>query len=224
MQTLIALALATPVWGFALQAPVPAAPRLVPVQLAQVEASAALGVDYDHGMPQPTASDLARNSALMDWTRGLSVATTLALAATGVLGFIQFGDEYGFNDEYDQTACATNDAVMGYCGDETPWPHAIAAGTSAALLVTTVAVSTQIDFDLAARQDSDWRVYETTRWIALGLAVLQATGGFLLANAERWGWLDQQQDFDTMQVLAGGHLALGVATLGVNAANSILLF
>ncbi|MDQ3032357.1 MAG: hypothetical protein M3Y87_08085 [Myxococcota bacterium] len=194
------------------------------MQIAQVEASADLDVDYDYGMPQPTAEQIGQNYTLMDWTRGLNVATTLALAVTGVLGFIQFGDEYGFNDAYDQTACATNDAVLGYCAEETPWAHAIAAGTSATLLVSSFAVSTQIDFDQAARHDSDWRVYETTRWIALGMGVLQAAGGFFLANSVRWGWLDEQQDFDTMQALAGGHMALGVATLGINAANSLLLF
>lgn len=229
MQTLIALTLATPVWGFALEAPVLAGPILLPQQLAQVDTSRELHVPEDYsgleGVPEPVLSDAERDTlTMMDWTRGLTVATSVAMAATAVLGAIQFRDEYGFHDEWLETGCARGDTIFGWCGSETPWAHAILAVTSAGLLISSVVVSTQIDFDIAARRDRDYRAYETTRWIALGMGALQALAGFFIANSVRWDWLDEQQDFDTLQGLAIGHMALGLATFGINTANAVLLF
>lgn len=223
MNTLIALALATPVWGFALQPPVLAGPSVLPEHAAQYEATGELEVETDRRMADARHAEHV-NATAMDWTRGLNVATSLALAITGTLGLIQFGDEYGFNDRYGETACANGDAVLNDCGDETPWEHAVAAGTSAVLLVSTIVVSTLIDYDTAVLRDGDWRTYEVTRWLALALTGLQAIGGFLLANAVDFGWADEQEDFETLQAFAGAHLALGVTALAVNVANSILLF
>lgn len=225
MSTLVALALATPVWGFALAAPPPASPAIFPpAQVAQVETTVDLPVEYDYETVESATFAERHASTMMDWTRGVNLATTLALAVTGVLGAIQFHDEYGFHDAYDQTACARGDAVLDACGEQTPWAHALAAGTSASLLISSFGLSTAVDFDIAARRDGDWRVYETTRWIALGMGALQAVAGFFLANSVRFGWLDEQQDFQTMQALAAGHMALGAATLAVSTANTILVF
>ena len=222
MNTLIALALATPVWGFALQPPTWTSPSILPEQVAQYETPTRVVIDTE--VPSDQAFREAHASTMMDWTRATSLATSIAFAVTGVLGFIQFSDEYGFNDRWTQTACATGEAVLDDCGDETPWEHALAAGTSASLLVTQFGISTAVDFDIAARRDGDWRTYEVTRFIALAMGVLQGLGGFLLANAIDFGWADEQADFDTLQAFAGAHMALGGATLGMNVANTILLF
>ncbi len=229
MQTLIALAIATPVWGFALEAPTWAGPILLPQHLAQVDTSRELNVPEDYsgleGVPETVLSDAERNTlTMMDWTRGLTVATSVAMAATAVLGAIQFRDEYGFHDEWIQTACAHGDTIFGWCGSETPWAHAIGAVTSAGLLISSVVVSTQIDFEIASRRDGDYRTYQITRWVALGMGALQALAGFFIANSVRWDWLDERQDFDTLQALAIGHMALGLATFGMNTANAILVF
>lgn len=222
MNPIVLLALGTPVWGFALQPPAPAAPDLSVDAVAQVQAVA---VEMD-----PGAADLAaesRNAHWMNWNRALSVSTTVMMAVTGVFGFVQFHDEYGFHDDYAETNCGRGvqgDPVFDYCGESTPIPHLLGAGASAVGLLSTVAISTQVDFDLAARRDGDWRTYETTRWIALGLGLAQALGGAFVANAQRLGVLSYEDDFDAMQALAIGHMALGAANVGMNLANSILLF
>lgn len=224
MNPLAALLLATPVWGFSLTPPVLAAPDLDLDTAAQVRTVVA-ETEVTMSSPADIAAE-ARNNHIMNWNRALQVSTTLAMAVTGALGFVQFHDEYGFHDEYSETNCGRGqgDPVFAYCGESTPVPHLIGAATSAVGLISSVAVSTQVDFDRAARRDSDWRIYETTRWVALGLGLAQAVGGALLANAQRAGVLSYEDDFDLMQGVAVAHMALGAANVGMNLANSILLF
>jgi hypothetical protein len=224
MNPILALALSTPVWGFSLTPPVLATPDLSP------ETAGDVVTVTNTELLDRSADDVAaeaRNQHLMNWTRALSVSTTFAMAVTGVFGFVQFHDEYGFHDEYAETNCGRGvqgDPVFSYCGEATPVPHLLGAGASAVALFSTVGVSTQIDFDRAARRDGDWRTYETTRWIALGLGLAQALGGAFLANSERLGVFDYESDFDVMQGFAVAHMALGAANVGMNLANSILLF
>lgn len=223
MGPLVALALATPVWGFALTPPMLTAPSILPDQVAQLGGMESIEAEVEARVLEAQRAE-AFDATVMDWTVGLQVATTAALAVTGTLGFIQFSDEYGFHERWTQTACATGEAVLDDCGEETPWEHALAAGTSALLLTGTIVASAMVNYDTAVLRDGDWRVYEVTRWIALGLTGLQALGGFLLANAVDFGWADPQEDFQTLQGFAGAHLALGVTALGANVLNSILLF
>ncbi len=223
MSTLLAtLALSTPVWGFALQPPSLAVPSLLPETLAQVESVEAADAERP-----PTVSDRwleSHTTAMVNWTRALQLSATAATAAAGGVGFIQFGDEYGFNGSYEQTACANGTGVFNFCGEETPWAHALAAGTAASLLISAYAVSHAVPGDIAARRDGDWRTFETLRNVGLALALLQGVAGFFLANSTRFGWLDAQEDFDTMQALALGHMGLGLGVLGVSVANTILIF
>lgn len=223
MNPIVALMLSTPVWGYSLTPPTLAGSDVSPDAVAQMRTVTETEVTVHS--PEDMAAE-ARNDHIMNWTRALQVSTTLAMAVTGVLGFVQFHDEYGFHDEYYQTNCGSpqGDPVFGYCGQATPVPHLIGAAATATALLSTTFVSTQVDFDRAARRDSDWRIYEVTRWLALGLGLAQAAGGFLLANAERAGVLSYENDFDLMQGVAVAHMALGAANLGVNLANSILVF
>jgi hypothetical protein len=223
METLVALALATPIWGFALQPPALPAPSLLPAHVAQLESTARADMQMQPAAPGEAFRE-AHVSTMMDWTRATNLAASVAFGVTAVLGLIQFSDEYGFNSSRAETACETGNAVLSRCGRETPWEHALAAGTSASLLVTSFGLSTAVDFDLASQRDGDWRTYEVTRFVVLGMVLAQALGGFLLANSERFGWLDRQGDFEVMQGLALGHLALGAATLGLQVANTILVF
>ena len=223
MGPLVALALATPMWGLALTPPVLAAPSIGPAPIAQLGGMEDLEAEVERQVQEAQHAE-AFAATVMDWTHGLQVATTVALAVTGTLGVIQFSDEYGFHERWTQTACATGNAVLDDCGDETPWEHALAAGTSALLLTSTIIASLMVDYDTAVLRDGDWRTYEVTRWIALGLTLLQATGGFLLANAVDFGWADEQEDFATLQAFAGAHMALGITALGANLVDSILLF
>lgn len=216
----LVLVLATPVFGLQLT------PPAMPSGMLDVVA------DYGDAQPSALAADLEREELqreahdrdMRDWTRGFSLASLAALAVTGVLGFVQFGDEYGFHQGYGDTACAHGTAVFGSCGSETPYVHAIAAGTTALLSTTTLVLSTQVDFDRAARADGDWRTYEVTRWVQFGMLLVQALGGFLIANAVRFGWANEANDFGTLQGFATAHMVWGAATLGMQAYNTILLF
>jgi hypothetical protein len=226
MDTLATLALATPLWGFALQPPAFfASPEMLPDTAAQVRSVTT--VDTEVALDPRELAAEAHNDTMMNWTRGFQVATTAIMAATGVLGFIQFHDEYGFHDEYYETQCGRGqygDPVLDYCGEATPWPHLVLAGASAGGLLGTVILSTTVDYDRAARRDGDWRTYEVTRWVALVMGVLQAGAGAFLANSVRAGIFDPVEDFDLMQGFAVAHMALGAANVGLNLANSILLF
>ena len=223
MGTLAALALATPIWGFALTPPTVGAPAIVPEQVAQMrtttdEGNAIVRLADPRAMPAPAVTPA------MDWTRYLSLVTMAGFAATLTLGAIQFADEYGFNARYTQTACATGDAVLDYCGESTPWAHLTAALGTATLGIATLFASTQVDYDHAERVDRDWRIYEVTRWIGLVTVGIQAIFGFFVANAVRFGWADEQRDFATLQTLAGVHLGWGVLTAGMEAFSTALLF
>jgi hypothetical protein len=223
MNPLLVLALATPMWGFSLAPPTLASVDAAP--LASIDAATL--AQLREVRPLTTESDLAHvahNNTMMDLTRGFQLAATAAMAVTGVLGFIQFGDEYGFHSRYEDTACATGNSVFDYCGRSTPWVHLTSALTTAGLGLTSFIMSTQVDFDLAGRIDGDWRTYEVTRWVGLGMFVVQALAGFLIANSVRFGWANEQGDFQTLQALAAGHMVWGAATLALETYNTILLF
>jgi len=160
----------------------------------------------------------------MDWTRGLQLGATVALGGAAALGAIQFADEYGFHANRADTACANGGGVFGDCGDAIPWPHAAVVGSASVLGVGALIASTQVDYDRAGREDSDWRIYEVTRWVGLAMFVVQGTLGFIAANAIGFGWADADRDFNTLQGLATAHLVLGVAYVGLETFNTILIF
>jgi hypothetical protein len=220
MNPLLALALATPVWGFTLQPPM-ALSSIAPRDVAQIRSvsSEPLPRAYD-----VDAETVAHNDTIMDLTRGFQLAATISMAVTAVFGAIQFGDEYGFHGDYSQTACANGNSVFDYCGRTTPIPHITAVGATAGLGLAALVLTTQVNYDLAGRIDGDWRTYEITRWVGLGMMAVQAIGGFLIANSVRFGWADQQGDFDTLQALSIGHMAWGAATLALETYNTALLF
>jgi hypothetical protein len=218
------LVLATPFWGYQLSPPTMPSALLDPVVTTQL-ADAQLGYGGTAALDTEAEQRAdAQNRMWMDWTRGMSAASLAALALTGIFGFVQFGDQYGFHSSYNETACAHGTGVFESCGTTPPYVHATAAGTTALLTTATLVLSSQVDFDRAARIDGDWRTYEVTRWVQFGLLVAQAIGGFLLANATRFGWADEARDFDTLQGFGVAHMALGAAALGMQLYNTVLLF
>jgi hypothetical protein len=215
MPTLAALVLATPIFGFSLQPPLMATPTLVPDMVMQLAP----------GAPDPQAiadAEVARqlqqrrDIALVHRTFG--AATWVAMATTAVLGFIQFADEYGFNGSRAETACGRQTAVLQEYCEGTPWPHAIAAGTTATLYFTTFALSFAMPDPLdLEHQDSAWagrvRAHRMLRWVHLGGLIAQALLGIVIANPSTFG-IDRDRDFDTMQGLASLHMGMGIATFG----------
>jgi hypothetical protein len=114
--------------------------------------------------------------------------------------------------------------VLNDCGGETPWPHALLRGTAVVLGIGALLASTRVDFDRASRIDSDWQIYEVTRWAALGLFILQGAIGFIAANAVDLGWAHPDRHFTTLQSLATLHLVLRVAVTVLEAVNTALFF
>lgn len=224
--TLAALALATPLFGLSLQAPVLATPELHPDVVAQLAPGAP-----DPGQLEDAAiaEQLRQRQELALVHRVFGVATWVSMAATAVLGFIQFGDEYGFHGSRAETACAQGTAVLQEFCEGTPWPHAVAGFTTAALYFTTATLSFLMPDPLdLEHQDSAWaervRIHEALRWVHLSGVVLQALLGIFIANHEAFG-LDVSDDFDTLQALSGVHMGVGVVTFGaLSAAAAIVTF
>lgn len=226
MPTLAALALATPLFGFSLQAPVLASPELHPDVVAQLAP----------GAPDPAALDddelarqLRQRQEIALVHRVFGVATWVSMAATAVLGFIQFGDEYGFHGARSETACAQGTAILQEFCEGTPWPHAIAGFTTAALYFTTATLSFLMPDPLdLEHQDSAWaervRIHEALRWVHLSGVVIQALLGIFIANHDAFG-LEADGDFDTLQALSVVHMGVGVVTFGaLSAAAAIVTF
>ncbi|AKF11313.1 hypothetical protein [Sandaracinus amylolyticus] len=224
MPTFAALALATPLFGLSLQVPVLASPELHPDVVAQLAP----------GAPDPAqledaaiAAQLRQRQEIALVHRAFGVATWASMAATAVLGFIQFGDEYGFHGARSETACAQGTAVLQDFCEGTPWPHAVAGFTTAALYFTTFTLSFFMPDPLdLEHQQSDWaervRIHRALRWVHLGGVVLQALLGIFIANHEAFG-LDTNDDFDALQALAGVHMGVGIVTFGALSAAAALV-
>lgn len=226
MLTLAALALSTPVWGFALQPPM-AISSIAPTQIADVRA---LPYEEPFGrrtVPEPEADDdprFAETRTMMDLIRGFQVATNVGLATTFTLGVIAFSDRYGLNSDVSQTACAQGTTVLGYCEGDTPVANIVSASVTGAFALTSFVLWTQTDTELAMRLDRDWSTYALTRIIARGMNIVGAIWGLLLWSATDIGWANEQQDFDTLQALWIAHTGWQSATLALETVNTALVF
>lgn len=215
MPTLAALVLATPIFGFSLTPPVLPTPGLVPDVVAQLAPGAP---DPETLGDAEVAAQLRQRRDIAMVHRAFGVATWLAMATTAVLGFIQFGDEYGFHGSRPETACGQQTAVLQEFCDGTPWPHAVAGITTAVLYFTTFGLSFAMPDPLdIEHQDSAWagrvRAHRMLRWVHLGGMILQMLVGVVIANPSTFG-IDRDADFDTLQGLAGLHMGIGIATFG----------
>jgi hypothetical protein len=219
MPTLAALALATPVWGFALSAPRYAAPNIIPATVPQVaEASEPTAQAAEAATDENLRHQLDTRRTMADWMTGLGIATWVGMATTLVLGAVHFHDQYGLGGSFDETPCAQGTGVMQEFCEGTVWPHAIAAGTTIALYVTTSMLGWFMPDPLGASEQPGphgdrIRFHRSWRWVTSSLIIAQALLGFFISHAD-WFGLDQKQDFDVMQGLSATHLALGVAALG----------
>lgn len=170
MSTLAALALATPIFGFALSppsgelalSPPPGSLLRVPVfaqvggadeQEPAVEGDVALPAEEasadeapvdEAGERAPSGSDLGAQlrtrQDIATVHRAFGIATWGAMLVTVALGAIQFYNLYGGG--IDDNPCVTGDAIFGQdqCWGVS-WPHRIAALTTAALYTATFVMS-----------------------------------------------------------------------------------
>jgi hypothetical protein len=148
--------------------------------------------------------------------RAFGIATWAAMAATAVLGWIQFADEYGFNGAEAQTACANNNAVLqDFCSPNPPWAHMIAGFTTAALYITTATISFLIPEPVGPNADVE--LHKTLRWFHMATMLATAVFGVVTANIDA--------SFETRQALAAIHQGLGVTTFGLlTVAAGVVLF
>jgi hypothetical protein len=216
-----ALALATPIWGFALLPPTPLA-TYAPAQVAQQQTPP----DDEPFVLQSDAEAeaIAHTRMQMDVIRGVEVATNVAMAVAFALATIAFTDRWGFYDSQDQTPCARGTTLLGYCANDVPIANLAAAGTSAALSVTNFLFWWTTDIPLAERIDAEWHAFGVIRILARVMNVIGAIAGILIWDAVEWGWADEQADFHTLQALAIGHMAWGAATLAVETAATVVAF
>ncbi len=242
MNTLVALALATPIYGFSLSTPeVPPVLNLaVPGALAyadeelghegELEAQGEEGLDdgrleRDEGAEDEVeasseddyAAQMKERNALIKWHRPLGVATWGAMTATIILGTIQYYNLYGFFADQGSNPCVEGDAIFGQgqCSG-TPWPHALSAGVTTGLYAGTFAVSLMMP-DPDDLSSGKGEFAETLRLHKLlrwvHLGGMVAQAVIGIVIANDLG-LDRANDYDTLQTLATVHLASGLVTYG----------
>ncbi len=251
MTSLAALALATPIFGFALTppsgaAPMPFGPPPATAEQAPMNGSVLTlptfhqsepdddaggdeGDEAESGPPASSGSDLAaqlrQRQDVATIHRAFGIATWGSMLVTSVLGFIQYYNLYGFFSAREDTPCVTGSAVFGQdqCWG-TPWPHRISWITTTALYSATFMMSFVMPDPLdAASSNPDLELHKILRWMHLGGMVAQLFLGLALSN--NWFGIDRANDFGAQQALASVHQLLGWTTTGLmTAAGAVLLF
>jgi len=234
---LTALALATPIFGFALTPPSDADLAGGELSLTSPVPSFVL-VSHDVEEEPPPAGDLDDFAAQLRARRelgaihrGFGIATWGAMLATVVLGFIQYYNLYGAFGGPADTPCVRGEAVFGQdqCyGD--PWVHRIAAWTTTALYGTTFVLSLTMpdpsDLDHARGDLADHvRIHKALRWVHFVGMILQIGLGMVTSQAASWFDIDRANNFETLQALATVHQAIGLVTFGtLTVAGALMIF
>jgi hypothetical protein len=222
MGSLAVLLLATPIYGFALQAPmVHPALDVSAAAAAQTQSDASPppvgGDDTGPGGDQDEyVQDMKRRNDLADTHRILGISTWVAMTATVVLGTIAYHNLYGFFDDQGANPCVTGDAIGGDC-DNMRAAHAISAGLTTVLYASTFTFALLMPDpdDLSAGNGefaSTLRLHKLLRWVHFGGMLAQALIGIVIAN-DLLG-LDRANDYGALQTLATVHLASGLVTYG----------
>lgn len=236
MGPLTVLALATPIFGFALAPPaVTALPQSAVPVVAQMEGSVDLeassdgesSADADAEAKGPVASQatskdeyvlqLRKRAKIAKVHRTLGIATWAAMAITVITGTIQYRNLYG-GGELAKTPCVQGNA----------WPnqnqcygreliHGIPGFVTAGLYFTTMSLAWAMpDPDKADQGNSKFaktvRTHKILRWVHLTGMVAQIALGIVMANPRLA--LDRTEDYDKLQALSRAHLGLGFATWG----------
>lgn len=168
------------------------------------------------------AEALAERRRVARIHRAFGAATWLSMATTAVLGFIQLWDEYGLARSASNTPCAQGDAVMGFCGDDTPWPHAIAGLTTTALYATTFTLSLfmpdPLDFGEGdGKHARRVQMHKKLRWVHLAGMLATITLGAITANVDA--------SYETRRALAWTHFGAAFTTFtALSVAGALMVF
>lgn len=234
MIALATLLLATPVFGFSLQAPTDGLqPQLVlaagstgSTRISPMLAAALAADEATAGSDKAPVPDSERiyreetkeRNKLAKQHRLLGLSTWGAMTVTVALGAIQYYNLYGFGAGVGSNPCVKGDAIFGQgqCYG-TPWPHAIAAGVTTALYTTTFTISLLMpDPDDLANGKGEFadtlRLHKLLRWVHFGGMVAQILLGTVIGTDV--AGLDRANDYGTLQALATVHLAAGLITYG----------
>ncbi len=177
-------------------------------------------------------TQLRKRAKIAKIHRTLGIATWALTGVAVVAGTIQYRNLYGvpLSTKLEDTPCVKGNAFpdQDQCSG-TPWFHAITGFSAGALYFSTMSLAILMpDPDNASKGDSQFsktlRMHKLLRWVHLAGMVSQMVIGTMIANPGLTG-LDRANDYDTLKMLSGVHLATGFITLGaLSYAGTIMLF
>ncbi len=222
--TALAFSLATPIFGFALSSGAEGAASPPPIVASISSAPSASQDEF--------VLKLRQRANIAKIHRTLGIATWAVTAVATIAGTVQYRNLYGvpFSTKLGDTPCVKGNAwPSGEHCSGTPWFHAITGFTAGALYFSTMTLAIIMpDPDHASKGDSQFaktiRMHKLLRWVHLAGMLSQMVLGVVIANPGVSG-LDRANDYDTLKLLSGVHMATGYVTLGaLTYAGSIMLF
>jgi len=242
MGPLTALLLATPIFGFSLQAPTVSlqgssasaselwASTSITANIAALET--ALDLDAADAAADGSRSrsktrskeeveylrQIKQRNKFADLHRTLGVATWVAMTATVAVGFIDYYNLYGFGAGIGSNPCVTGKAIGGDwgCDAARPAKNVLAIATTALYAGTFTLSLAMPDPDKLSEGKGEYastlRLHKTLRWVHLSGMIAQGVLGAVMANG-LFGF-DRANDYKTLQALATVHMGLGMVTWG----------
>jgi len=223
MGSFTALLLATPIFGFTLQAPTMEASIDVASRTTmELRAAVVAQAEEEGGATGPAADpeadykeQIKRRNNIASIHRTMGIATWAAMTLTVAAGTLAYYNLYGFGADIGENPCVTGAAAID-CDGMRIVKNSLAF-TTAALYATTFTLSLMMpDPDNLSEGKgkfaSTLRLHKTLRWVHFAGMVAQALVGIVIAN-DLLG-LDRANDYGTLQALATAHLGLGLVTWG----------
>jgi hypothetical protein len=220
MGSFTALLLATPIFGFTLQAPALEASFDVAARTALEVRAAELASESSSAGPaaDPEADYKAqtkKRNSIASIHRTFGIATWASMTLTVAAGVMAYYNLYGFGADIGSNPCVTGDAILG-CDTMRGVKNSLAVVTTA-LYATTFTLSLMMpDPDNLSEGKgkfaSTLRLHKTLRWVHFGGMVAQALVGIVIANG-LFG-LDRANNYGTLQALGAAHLGVGLVTWG----------
>jgi hypothetical protein len=233
MGSLTALLLATPIFGFSLQAPmldhsavasvaaVSAELRSADTAALQAPAAVALRAADDAGgggSQSEYVKEIKRRNSIASIHRTFGIATWTSMTLTVAAGFLAYYNLYGFGAGIGNNPCVKGTAVGGDwgCDGIRPIKNSLAVLTTA-LYATTFTLSLMMpDPDNLSEGKGEFastlRLHKTLRWVHFGGMVAQVLMGLVLANGLLG--LDRANHYAALQALATVHMGVGLVTWG----------
>ncbi|MET0387170.1 MAG: hypothetical protein ABW321_14475 [Polyangiales bacterium] len=223
MGSLTALLLATPIFGFSLQAPaleqtvaaMDLSTQVVAAELRSVQLAAKKAVSAEQAAYIEQTK--TRNS-IASIHRTLGIATWGAMTATVAVGFLGYYNLYGFGAGAGDNPCVTGSAIGGDWGcNNIRTVKNVLAGLTTALYASTFTLSLLMpDPDNLSEGKGEFastlRLHKTLRWVHFAGMIAQGVIGLIIANS--LVGLDRANDYGTLQALATVHMGVGLVTWG----------